>query len=548
MPLAALVAVTATALAFRQYATVEWRWFALGWVGLVPWLAALDRVRTLRAAAALGLLMCVAFVLAVFAWFAVAITTYTDLPLPASFVVLAVIAPALQPQFITFAVMRHLARVWSHDGNQSPTIGQGSTATFQVSRAAMGACFYVGTEWMFPKLLGDTLGHGFYASAWMRQAADLGGAHGLTFVLVFANECCLGIVRAVFAAGSLGTRARRALKPVAIVVGLAVALSSYGALRLWQFESPGGDTVRVGVVQGNIGQYAKLAADLGTYEATRKILNTYFSMSSAVVENDPVDFLVWPETVYPTTFGSPKSEDGAAFDREIAAFVSAAAVPLVFGAYDREGGDEFNAAVFLSATPARTASFDTYRKVWLFPLIEFVPAVLEHRAIRRWFPWLGTWRPGPGAAVVELILPSGRILRIAPLLCYDAVVPSHAIAAVRRGAELIITLSNDSWFADGGGPRLHLVVSAFRSIETRRAQVRATNTGISAIISATGELQQQLGSNERGVLVQAVAMRPATTVMLLLGDWSGLAALLAGAALLVSSRFRSSRNQKERIG
>ncbi len=537
MPIAALVAVAATALAFGQCASLEARWFALAWIGLVPWLAALDRARTVRAAAGLGLLMCVAFVLAVFSWFAVAITTYTDLALPASFLLLAVIAPALQPQFIVFAVTRHLARVWSQRAEVSSPSGQG-LAIFHAARAAIGACFYVGTEWAFPKLLGDTLGHGFYASEWMRQAADLGGAHGLTFILVFANECSLGVLRAILSAGPPGTRARRALQPAALVLGLAVALSAYGALRLWQIEGRPSAAVRVGVVQGNIGQYAKLAADLGTYDATRKILDTYFSMSSPVVENSSVDFLVWPETVYPTTFGSPKSEDGAAFDREIAAFVSAAAVPLVFGAYDREDGDEFNAAVFLSATPDGTASFETYRKVWLFPLIELVPAVLEGPTIRRWLPWLGTWQRGPAAAVIGLDLASGRTLRVAPLLCYDAVVPNHAIAAVRRGAELIVTLSNDSWFAAGGGPRLHLVVSAFRSIETRRAQVRATNTGISAIISATGEIEQQFGNNERGVLVQAVPIHSATSLMLILGDWPGLAALVAGVVLSAVGRQR----------
>ena len=68
------------------------------------------------------------------------------------------------------------------------------------------------------------------------------------------------------------------------------------------------------------------------------------------------------------------------------------------------------------------------------------------------------------------------------MICLDAVVADHALGGVNDGGELIVALSNDSWFAETAGARLHLVVSAFRSIETRRPQLRVTNSGISAAI------------------------------------------------------------------
>src|SRR5439155_19228486 len=100
--------------------------------------------------------------------------------------------------------------------------------------------------------------------------------------------------------------------------------------------------------------------------------------------------------------------------------------------------------------------------------------------VRRWLPGPGTGKSGAGPPVIPLSLRDGRPLRIAPLICYDAAAPSFALAAVRDGADLIVTLSNDSWFTYGDVPRLILIVSAFRSIETRRPQVRATNPGIPA--------------------------------------------------------------------
>src|SRR5262249_5356932 len=163
-----------------------------------------------------------------------------------------------------------------------------------------------------------------------------------------------------------------------------------------------------------------------------------------------------------------KSADGAAFDRAIAGFVARSDVPLIFGSYDTDGADEFNAAVFLEPATHGPLAFETYRKTSLFPLTERVPALLDHDVVRRWLPWLGTWKPGGGSRAVSVRLRDGRTVRVAPLICYDALDARHALAAVRDGAELIVTLSNDSWFTVGDAAWLHLVGAAFRSVETRR--------------------------------------------------------------------------------
>jgi len=301
--------------------------------------------------------------------------------------------------------------------------------------------------------------------------------------------------------------------------------------------------VTAALVQADIGQYDRLAAEEGTFEAVREILNQHFALSGDALRRGALDLLVWPETVYPTTFGSPKSDDGAAFDRAIAAFVAGVRVPLVFGAYDAENGSEYNAAVFLEPSTSARLAFDAYRKATLFPLTERVPGFLDSGRLRRWLPWLGTWKPGAGTAVLPLHLADGRVVRIAPLICYDAVDPRLALAAVRQGAELIVTLSNDSWFASGGGPRLHLVVSAFRTLETRRPQLRATNTGIAAVIAPTGELLATAGVHARGAIVGSVTpVGDAWTLVLAWGDWFGPLALVAGIAALALPRRRPRRS------
>ena len=506
------------------YARVEPAWVVLGWIGLVPFLAALDRTTTLGGALAVAALMAVAFVIAAFGWFATAIAAYTGIPFGLALLVLVVAAPLIEPQLLTFGVARHLTRGRSF-----------------WHRTLAGACIYVGTEYAYPKVFADTLAHGLHAAPWIRQAADLSGVRGLTFVLLIANECVLAVASAVRLEAPASTRVRRVLVPAACVLVLACALFIYGGLRVRQIATGDAqrETLTAGLVQAGISHYDRLRSEVGSFAAVRTILDAHFALSTEALERTSLDLVIWPETVYPTTFGTPKSADGAAFDREIAGFVARTGVPLVFGAYDVEDGHEFNAAVFLEPPATgegqpRQATYETYRKARLFPLTERVPAALDSARLHRWLPWLGTWTPGPGPRVVPVGIEDRPALRVAPLICYDALDPALVRAAVSQGADVIVTLSNDSWYAVGAGPRLHLAGAAFLSIETRRPQLRATNTGISAAIDATGEVIAVAGTHERVALVGTIVPRSDTTsVVLAYGDWLGPSALAGGLVLVL---------------
>jgi apolipoprotein N-acyltransferase len=213
--------------------------------------------------------------------------------------------------------------------------------------------------------------------------------------------------------------------------------------------------------------------------------------------------------------------------------VAQSGVPLLFGTYERDGENEYNVAVLLEATSAARVTFDAYRKSRLFPFTEYIPTWLDSDWLRARLPWAGHWKSGSGAQVLRAVRPAGDPLLIAPLICYDAIDPGFVAPAVRQGAELLVTLSNDSWFAYPGVQRLILIVSAFRSIEMRRPQIRATPTGISAVISATGSFTDLLDVNQRGTLVASIVpARGAWTPMVAWGNWLPPVALLIMLGLL----------------
>ena len=513
-----LAGVLTTALLIGLYARGGAAW-VLGAVMLVPWLLALDATRTVAGTLASALLMGVAMVAATFYWFGAAIGGFTGIgALPGTAVLLA-LAPLMQPQLLAFAVARHLA-----GRRHGPLL-----------RALAGASAWVACEWAWPKLLGDTLGHGLFPSAWLRQAADLGGAAGLTFLLLLVNE---GIALAI----ARRRDGRRAMAlPLAGAAAVVLAVAGYGAARLPALLAPppaDARPLRVAMVQASITDYERLRQQIGAYGVVRKVLDTHFALSQSAVRDHGADVLLWSETVYPTTFAQPRSEDGAELDREIQAFVAAMGVPLVFGTYDIDAAGEYNAAAFVE--PGR-GLMGFYRKTFPFPLTEHVPRWLDSPTLRRWLPWTGSWQAGSGARVLPLRSADGREVNVLPLICLDDVQTGLALDGARLGAQAIVGMSNDSWFTDyPAGARLHLSVAAFRSIETRLPQVRVTTNGLSAIIDATGEVLASTDMGSQAVLTaELFAQDPPPTLMVRWGNWVGPAGTLLLLGLAATAGWRT---------
>jgi len=91
----------------------------------------------------------------------------------------------------------------------------------------------------------------------------------------------------------------------------------------------------------------------------------------------------------------------------------------------------------------------------------------------------------------------------------------------RRVPEAMFNITNDSWYGDTVQPMEHLVLASFRSIEHRRALVRSTNTGISAIVDPVGRIDRRTAQWKRASLVGTVPLMQGRTVYAMLGDWLG---------------------------
>ncbi|MRV72678.1 apolipoprotein N-acyltransferase [Duganella sp. FT92W] len=525
----AVACVAASAALSALYVNGGAGW-PLGFVFLVPWLCALDARRTWAGTLACAYAMSLAYTAAVFPWLGMALGRYTGIGGVAGLAILLLAAPLFQPQFLAFALVRRVGV-----RRYGPLLG-----------ALAAAAAWVATERFAPRLLGDTIGYGLYPSPLLRQAADVGGGAGLTLLLLLCNEG----MAAAYARRKEGRRALAA--PLACAALAPLLLALYGWTALQGEPVAAGKPLRMGLIQANMADYESQRREKGAYGVVRDVLDRHFAMSYDAIERQRAEAVLWSETAYPTTFGHPKSEAGAEFDREILANVNAARVPFVFGTYDRDGAGEYNAAALVQP---ETGLLGFYRKTRLFPLTEYVPSWLDGPVVRRLMPWAGNWQPGNGARVLPLRLADGREVPVLPLICRDDTDPGLALDGARLGAQVILTMSNDSWFSmDPQGAKLHQAVAAFRSIETRLPQFRVTTNGYSAAIDAAGTVLAGTPMGEPALVIADMPVRqPKPTLMVRWGDWVGLAGggfllLLAMLAILPAPRTQAQSHAKAQAG
>ena len=116
---------------------------------------------------------------------------------------------------------------------------------------------------------------------------------------------------------------------------------------------------------------------------------------------------------------------------------------------------------------------------------------------------------------------SGNRIPVGCAVCYESVYGEYYTDYIRKGAEAMTIITNDAWWGDTPGYRQHLSYASLRAIETRRAIARCANTGISAIISPSGEIIQPTPWWEPAVIKSQIPLRNDLTFYVIHGDIVG---------------------------
>jgi apolipoprotein N-acyltransferase len=392
--------------------------------------------------------------------------------------------------------------------------------------AVAGVAPLVAVEWLQPQLFPLYAGNGLVAAPTWTQLADLGGPLLLTALLGVANVGVLATWDWWHGRG----RPVSALAAIA-VVGAALA---YGRVRMARVDAAvsAAPALRVGVVQANLGVLEKTALALVTHQR-------HLDQTRELLAAGPVDLVVWPETAYVRGLRRPLPLSGRPILEELS-------VPLLFGGSSVEERDgrrwKANSAFLIGADGVIR---DAYDKNLLIPLAEYVPFASLVPALGRWFPHVDDFAASTDVPALHL-----GPWRIATPICYEAIRPEFVRRMMRRSRpHLLVTLANDAWFGDSQEPWLHLALARLRAVEHRRFLVRATNSGVSAVVDPAGRVVAMTGVLTRETLRATVHPLEGETVYTRLGDWPGwlaAAIVVVGVALSAPGRSGSSRRPASR--
>jgi apolipoprotein N-acyltransferase len=177
-------------------------------------------------------------------------------------------------------------------------------------------------------------------------------------------------------------------------------------------------------------------------------------------------------------------------------------------------------------------------KIHLVPFGEYVPLKRILPFVNKLVEGIGDFAPGKSAVPLDI----GKA-RIGVLVCYEGIFPELSRAYVNAGASVLVNISNDAWYKRSSAPYQHLSMTVFRAVENRVPLVRATNTGISAIIDSKGHFRGMTHLFREATLTGEVTPGAGGTIYSRYGDvFARLClALAAGLAGLTYYRNWSSR-------
>lgn len=379
------------------------------------------------------------------------------------------------------------------------------------------ALSYAGIESLFEIIFPDNLGLTIQGYKYLRQALDISGTALLSSFIWFANE-------ALFKAFK-----EKSYKPLIPVGALVLCFSLYGVFQLKQIEKSYNSSVKALVIQPNFHHNDRNASREGQRDLIEKILSRHYQMSKQGLLTYPYsEFVVWPETTFPFYFQNHSSLYQEEKEIELINFLRDQPISLFFGSF---GKTDATPAVITNNLYAidhsQNHKISRFEKTVLFPFGEYIPGANMFPFLKKIFPKANT----PVAAKEPYVAPVGKNnLQIGAAICYEVLFSDFFIKLARKETQVVINITNESYFGSFGEPQINLFQTAVRATETRLPIIRSANTGLSGFIDASGDILSSSQMDVEDTLYQEVKIPDRSKLFLpyvQYGNWWGKIGLLA---------------------
>ncbi len=237
------------------------------------------------------------------------------------------------------------------------------------------------------------------------------------------------------------------------------------------------------VIQNNIGSVSHLK-NYKPFKSPRK--KSLYQTKNLTVKsflkyrkkNKDIHFILWPEGAYPYVIDKREKRL-----KGISTLIKKMKVPLITGGISRDHRSYSNSLIVLDRKG--NIMKPIYDKVKLLAFGEQFPGSQMFPFILKLFPYFNTnLKPGKKHQIKNL---EGLLLGFQ--ICYEGLFDNFTRQLALDGPQVLVNITNDSWYGRWQEPWQHLTMTLARAIETRRPLIRATNTGISSVIHSNGEVE-----------------------------------------------------------
>ncbi|KYG70093.1 apolipoprotein N-acyltransferase [Bdellovibrio bacteriovorus] len=330
--------------------------------------------------------------------------------------------------------------------------------------------------------LGYTL---FWAKIPTYHLADLIGFLGLSSVVLLFNAW----VGYIWLKQNFVKKALTQLSFLSLSFAALVGIGHFHGKNWNRFDRE----IKATIVQANIGNLEKVYAEQGKgYQEA--ITNKFVSLTAEAHQKFPdTDIFVWPETAFPDYL------DQHLLGRKHTEILKAGLIqfgkPLITGAYskDEKTDEKVDTSTYngLFLVDAQTNNLDhPYRKTELLAFGEYLPLSERFPFLLKLLPFVSNFGRGNGPEVMTWNF-RGEEIHWGGQICYEGLYPEFSRGLAKKGSDILVNVTNDSWFGDHAEPYQHLYMTLARGIEVRRPLVRSTNTGISTAVLANGDVLQK---------------------------------------------------------
>ncbi|MBY0518762.1 MAG: apolipoprotein N-acyltransferase [Bacteriovoracaceae bacterium] len=453
--------------------------FFLSPIALILMAFCLENIPTTKKRILAVLLHQTGFNLTGFYWVPHTLEEFGGLPPGASHALALLLAPVLNPQWWGWLV-------WMHFREKIQSVNHWTRGM----HAFFGAVFLTATEMALPQQFPVFAGHVWMHFHYYLNLAPWGGVLLYSF---FTWWLALGLMPIL-------KKQRPSLS----------ALAGVGVFFVLHFFVPGWTpsqeihSINVRVVQANVGNFVKIQAESGETGAIEDVIKRYQDLT--LKENpQSLDLVIWPETAYPFSLSSPeflkKTEAPPTLFRDLIARTGA---EMLIGGYDQDDPEqwdnrfetEYNAAFQIGIMGEFK---EVYRKHILIPFGETMPFGPLNKTLSKLIPAVSFF----GSGTKTPIFKTRTGVKFVTPICYE-ILQTGFIAKLLNNApapaDVLINLTNDSWYGETAEPFQHLFLAKWRALEFRRPIIRSTNTGITTVIYPDGSEGRRLLTGEKDVL------------------------------------------------